>query len=78
MSLKDLKVNDITEVANYAIPPALVKTTLEAVCIMKKVPPKMVGEVGKKVADYWDNAKEMLKKANQVYCLRFLLPFMFR
>ena len=44
---------DIGEVAKYSNPPALVRLVVESVCVMFKVAPLKVGEVGKKVDDYW-------------------------
>lgn len=61
-SLKSLKVSDIQEVAAYKTPPAGVKLVMEAICIMKDSQPKMVGEAGKKVADYWEPSQKLLKE----------------
>ena len=41
-SLKSLNRNDVTEVKAMRNPPDGVKLVMEAVCIMKKVPPKKV------------------------------------
>eukprot|EP00762_Andalucia_godoyi_P002130 ANDGO_02526.mRNA.1 Dynein-1-beta heavy chain len=62
-SLKSLKVSDIQEVAAYKTPPAGVKLVMEAICILKNLQPKMVGEAGKKVADYWEPSVKLLKDA---------------
>lgn len=66
VALKDLKTNDIVEVAKYGIPPGMVKDTMEAVCIMFKQKPKMVGEVGSKKPDYWEPARALLRNANKM------------
>ncbi len=41
-SLKSLNKNDVTEVKSMKNPPEGVKSVMEAVCIMKKIPPKKV------------------------------------
>lgn len=41
-SLKSLNKNDVTEVKSMKSPPAGVTLVMEAVCIMKKIPPKRV------------------------------------
>ena len=41
-SLKSLNRNDVTEVKAMKNPPDGVRMVMEAVCIMKKVPPKKV------------------------------------
>ena len=51
-ALKSLNKNDITEIKSFAKPPALVQTTMEAVCILKGAKPT------------WDDAKKLLGDAN--------------
>eukprot|EP00294_Goniomonas_avonlea_P007519 CAMPEP_0114565520 /NCGR_PEP_ID=MMETSP0114-20121206/14353_1 /TAXON_ID=31324 /ORGANISM="Goniomonas sp, Strain m" /LENGTH=1925 /DNA_ID=CAMNT_0001751771 /DNA_START=60 /DNA_END=5835 /DNA_ORIENTATION=- len=59
--LKNLKLTDISEVAKYSNPPALVKLVVEGICIMRHIEPARVGEAGKKVDDYWPPGKKMLQ-----------------
>ena len=61
-ALATLKKADIDEVKNMKSPPAGVKLTMEAVCIMKEIPPaKVAAPDGKgKVDDFWDPAKKMM------------------
>ena len=61
-ALSILKKDDITEVKMMKSPPAGVKLTMEAVCIMKEVGPvKVAAPDGKgKVDDYWEPAKKMM------------------
>lgn len=61
--LRNLKLQDLSEVAKYANPPGGVKLVTEAMCVLKGVPPKMVGSVGQKTADYWEPGKKMLSDA---------------
>ena len=61
--LRNLKLSDISEVAKYANPPGGVKLVMEAMCVLKGVPPKMVGAAGQKTADYWEPGKKMLGDA---------------
>jgi dynein heavy chain len=58
--LQNLKASDISEVAKYANPPALVKLVIEALCVMFQIAPAKVGEAGKKVDDYWQPGKKLL------------------
>jgi len=58
--LKNLKLSDLSEAAKYANPPGGVKLTMEAMCVLKNVPPKMEGAAGQKVANYWEPGKKML------------------
>lgn len=51
-ALKSLNKADITEIKNFANPPELVKTTLEAVCILKGAKPT------------WEDAKKILNGSN--------------
>jgi dynein heavy chain len=51
-ALKSLNKADITEIKNFANPPELVKTTLEAVCILKGAKPT------------WEDAKKILNDSN--------------
>eukprot|EP01084_Bolivina_argentea_P091346 164444_1 len=57
-ALKVIKKSDLAQVKKYSKPPPGVIITMEAVCIMMSVKPKKVGQVGKKVDDYWDQAKK--------------------
>eukprot|EP00736_Rhodelphis_marinus_P006943 Rmarinus@m.24609 len=62
-SLKNLNRNDIVEVRSMGRPPAGVKLTMEAVCIMFEKKPKKVAhetKVGVKVDDYWEPGKNLL------------------
>jgi dynein heavy chain len=61
-ALSILKKDDITEVKMMKAPPAGVKLTMEAVCIMKEVGPvKIAAPDGKgKVDDFWEPAKKMM------------------
>ena len=61
--LRNLKLSDISEVAKYANPPGGVKLVMEAMCVLKGVPPKMVGAAGQKTADFWEPGKKMLQDA---------------
>merc|ERR1719446_1847215 len=58
--LKNLKLSDLSEAGKYQNPPAGVKLTMEAMCVLKNVPPKMEGAAGAKVANYWEPGKKML------------------
>jgi dynein heavy chain len=61
-SLKSLNKNDVTEVKAMKNPPDGVKMVMEAVCIMKKIPPKKVAgdKPGTKVDDYTEPARGLL------------------
>jgi len=62
-SLKSLNRNDIVEIKAMGNPPAGVKMVMEAVCIMQGVKPIRKddpAQLGKKIDDYWDNAKKEL------------------
>jgi dynein heavy chain len=61
-SLKSLNKNDVTEVKAMKNPPDGVKMVLEAVCIMKKIPPKKVAgdKPGTKIDDYTEPARGLL------------------
>jgi len=61
--LRNLKLSDLAEVAKYTNPPAGCKLTMEAMCVLKQVPPKKVGAAGSKVDDYWEPGKKMLQDA---------------
>merc|ERR1719197_1708747 len=61
--LKNLKLSDLSEAAKYSNPPGGVKLTMEAMCVLKNVPPTMIKDPAggpKKVADFWDPGKKML------------------
>ncbi len=61
--LKNLKQSDIQEVKALANPPAMVKYTLMALCIMFQIKPNMVPDPdnqGKKMKDYFTPAKLQL------------------
>ena len=61
-ALATLKKADVDEVKNMKSPPGGVKLTMEAVCIMKEIPPaKVPAPDGKgKVDDFWEPAKKMM------------------
>ena len=59
-ALNTLKPADISNLKAFNNPPALVRTTLESVCIMKGVKPERKNVDGKMVDDYWGPAKKML------------------
>lgn len=62
-SLKNLSRADIVEVKALKNPPEGVRLVMEATCIMFEEKPKMVADpnrVGKKIADYWENATKLL------------------
>jgi dynein heavy chain len=62
-ALRTLTKGDIVEVKAMKKPPGAVKLTMEAVCIMMGVKPKMVPDPAggtKKVADYWEVAQKQL------------------
>ncbi|KAG8459526.1 hypothetical protein KFE25_012861 [Diacronema lutheri] len=63
--LRDLKLSDISEVAKYANPPGGVKLVVEAICVIRNIPPKMEASAdGKgKTANYWEPGKKMLADA---------------
>lgn len=51
-------MNDFNEMKSLLKPPALIKMTMEAVCIM-------LNQKGKKIdgkIDYWDDAKKLLSE----------------
>lgn len=50
--LRNLKLSDLSEVAKYTNPPGGCKLTMEAMCVLKQVPPKKVGAAGSKTDDY--------------------------
>eukprot|EP01052_Picozoa_sp_SAG31_P052097 SAG31_NODE_12698_length_923_cov_1.514563_1_plen_205_part_10 len=59
-ALDTLKKSDVDEVKGMKMPPAGVRLTMAAVCVMKGVKPKMVDDpdrVGKKKPDFWEPAK---------------------
>uniref|UniRef100_A0A8B9RJH5 Dynein, axonemal, heavy chain 1 n=1 Tax=Astyanax mexicanus TaxID=7994 RepID=A0A8B9RJH5_ASTMX len=62
-SLKSLNKNDVTEVRGMQRPPQGVKLVVEALCIMKGIPPKRVAgeKPGTKVDDYWEPGKGLLQ-----------------
>ncbi len=61
-SLKSLNRNDVTEVKSMKNPPEGVKIVMEAVCIMKKLPPKKIAgdKPGTKVDDYTEVYRGLL------------------
>merc|ERR1719502_2559231 len=61
-ALATLKKADVDEVKNMKSPPGGVKLTMEAVCIMKEIPPaKVPAPDGRgKVDDFWEPAKKMM------------------
>ena len=68
--LNKLKKSDIDEVRAMKKPPAGVKLTMQATCIMFMIKPVMKNDpdnVGKKVKDYWEAAqKSILTDANKL------------
>merc|ERR1719498_1693244 len=68
--LKKLKKEHIQEVKSLANPPAGVKLTMEAVCIMFQIKPVKIADpntVGKKIDDYWKAAQaEVLTDARKM------------
>jgi dynein heavy chain len=76
-ALKTLSKGDIVEVKSMKKPPGGVKLTMEAVCIMMGVKPKMVpnpeGKKPAKIPDYWEPAqKELL---NDTHFLQNLMDY---
>eukprot|EP00966_Prymnesium_polylepis_P070267 1633488-Prymnesium_polylepis.1 len=39
---------------------------MEAMCVLKNVPPKKVGAAGQKVDDYWEPGKKMLANGKEL------------
>jgi dynein heavy chain len=68
--LNKLKKSDLDEVKSLGKPPAGVKLTMEACCIMFQVKPNRINDpdnVGKKLDDYWSAAKgSVLANANKL------------
>lgn len=67
--LNKLKKSDLDEVKSLGTPPAGVKLTMEACCIMFEVKPQKITdpESGKKVNDYWGVSKKtILANANKL------------
>jgi dynein heavy chain, axonemal len=54
-------MNDFIEMKSFLKPPALIKMTMDAVCIMLYQKGKKA-ENGK--IDYWDDAKKLLSEPN--------------
>jgi len=59
-ALSVVKKGDLDELKGMKVPTPGVLITMEAVCIMMKVPPARVGQVGSKTDDYWEPAKKKL------------------
>ncbi|XP_075248722.1 dynein axonemal heavy chain 7-like isoform X2 [Convolutriloba macropyga] len=62
-ALDTLTQNDITIVKTMKNPPAPVKLTMEAICVLKNVKPERIpdpGGSGKMVQDYWGPSKRLL------------------
>jgi len=62
-ALNTLTPADITVVKSMKNPPAAVKLTMEAICILKGVKPEKVNDPsgsGKKIEDYWGPSKKIL------------------
>ena len=62
-ALKTLTQNDITIVKSMKNPPAPVKLTMEAVCVLKGIKPEKIpdpGGSGKKIEDFWGPSKKLL------------------
>ncbi|GMI07902.1 hypothetical protein TrRE_jg5473 [Triparma retinervis] len=68
--LKELKKSDLDEVKNLGKPPAGVKLTMEAVCIMFGVKPEKINDPenpGKKILDYFGASKKtVLANSNKL------------
>jgi len=67
--LKNLKLSDLSEASKYANPPGGVKLTMEAMCVLKNVPPAKIKDPNggaKKVDDYWDPGKKMLANGKEL------------
>ena len=58
--LGSLKRVDQQELRAFKNPPSLVNVTIEAVCIMMKVKPKMVPNGRSMISDYWGPARNTL------------------
>ncbi|KAL2642111.1 hypothetical protein R1flu_009698 [Riccia fluitans] len=62
-ALDTLTKNDITEVKSMKHPPKPVKLVMEAVCILKEIPPRRIPDPkrpGSKMNDYWGPAQNLL------------------
>ena len=59
-SLKVVKKNDLVEVKAMKSPPPVVGVTMMGVCILMGIKPDRVGEVGKKVDDWWTPSTKQL------------------
>merc|ERR1711892_1632521 len=60
-ALNTLKPSDISNLKSMSSPPELVRTVLEAICIMKGIKPERKPDANGKMADdYWGQAKKML------------------
>ena len=66
-ALKVLKKSALDELKAMKVPTAGVVLTIEALCIMMGIQPKMVGSVGAKSADYWSVAKQKLLSDPQLF-----------
>ena len=66
-ALKVLKKSALDELKAMKVPTAGVVLTIEALCIMMGIQPKMVGSVGAKSADYWTVAKQKLLSDPQLF-----------
>lgn len=62
-ALNTLTKSDITEVKAMKNPPGVVKTVMEAVCLMLSIKPKRVNDPSnpaKKIDDYWSPSQTLL------------------
>lgn len=65
-ALNTLTKSDITEVKAMKNPPAVVKTVMEAVCLMLYIKPKRINDPNnpaKKIDDYWGPSQALLGDA---------------
>ena len=70
-SLKSVKKEELDEVRQFPSPPEKVKLTLEAICIMLGLRPKMVADPNdweaEKVADYWGLSQHLLGESKSLF-----------
>jgi len=71
-ALRTLKPQDITLVKSMKNPPDTVKLVMQAVCIMRGIPPDRVDDkvTGKKKDDYWSASLKMMADINFLQALR--------
>jgi len=66
-ALRVLKKSDLDELKSMKVPTQGVLLTAEALCILMSIPPKKVGEAGKKKEDWWAPAKQSLFNDPQLF-----------